>query len=210
MFKILFILLFGLSSTFIRAQSILDLTEQLALDVQKLASIKTTLQDMVQGYDQLKAGYTHIRDIAKGNFDLHKAFLDALLIPSAAVQSDPRLAHILATASRLVTNYRAAMSQVGGNPLFTAKELAYITGTLQTLLEHCTHAMEELTMVTTDNTLRMSDAQRLQALDRIDGEVKADAAFLQQFNNSLAVETAWRQREGNDITTLKKLYGLPD
>jgi hypothetical protein len=207
-----FILLVSLAlvTTTARPQSILDLTEQIALDVQKLSSIKSTLNDMIQGYDNLKAGYTRIRDIVRDNFQLHQSFLDALWILSPTVRGDPRLMTIINTAAQLVTTYKTTSAQLAGNPVFTAAELSYITGTLAAVLGRCTQAIEELTMVTTDNELRMSDAQRLQALDRIDAEIRQDAAFLQRFSSSLSVETARRQREANDINTLKTLYGLPN
>lgn len=206
--KLLLILVLSTSAITTRSQSILDLTEQLALDVQKLASIKSTLNDMVQGYDRLKTGYTNIRDIAKDNFNLHKAYFDALWILSPAVRADPRLSTILNTTTRLVTSWQAT-TRLGGNPLFTTQERSYITATLDALLQRCNHSVEELTMITTDNQLSMTDAQRLQALDRIAAAVDTDAAFLRHFNNDLAIEAARRQREANDITTLKALYGLP-
>lgn len=207
--KMLLILALGLLSMTGRSQSILDLTEQLAFDAQKLASLKSTLQDMYQGYTQLKTGYTRIRDIVKDNFNLHKAFLDALWVVSPSVRNDPRLTTILNTATRIVSEYRAGASRASGNPVFTASELAYITGTLSALLRRCNQALEELAMVTTDNGLRMSDDQRIQVLDRIDTETRAELGFLQQFNNTLALEAARRQKEAGDINTLKQLYGLP-
>jgi hypothetical protein len=199
----------GLSAGKASPQSIVDLTEELVLDAQKLASLKSTLKDMEQGYDQLKDGYTKIRDIAQGNFSLHQAFLDALWILSPAVRNDPRLTEILNTEYRIVAAYKAATGSLGANPVFSPDEMTYINGTFSAVLERSTQAVEELTMVTTDNQLRMSDDQRLQAMDRIDGDMKSELAFLQQFDNELAIEAARRNQESNDINTLKSLYGLP-
>ena len=210
MLKMIFILALGLVSVTVRSQSILDLTEQLAFDVEKLQSMKSTLQEMYDGYTELKTGYTHLRDIARDNFNLHKAFLDALWVVHPAVRDDPRLDEILNTTARIVGSWRQATARLSGNPVFTAQERDYITGTLSALLDRCSQALEELTLVATDNELRMSDAQRLASLDRIDAEVRSEAAFLQQFNNGVAVEAARRQREAGDINMLKKLYGLPD
>jgi hypothetical protein len=210
MTKLILVLTLGLGSITGRGQSILDLTEQIAFDAQKLGSLKSTLQEMVQGYNQLKTGYTHIRDIARDNFNLHQAFLDALWVLSPAVRSDPRLTTIVNTTNRIVAEWRNGTARVSGTPLFTAQELNYITGTLSALMTRCNQDLEELAMVTTDNELRMSDDQRLQALDRIDSQLKAELSFLQQFNNSLALEAARRQKEAGDIHTLKRLYGLPD
>ena len=92
--------------------------------------------------------------------------------------------------------------------MWTSQESGYIKGTLGAVLGRSQQAIDELTMVTTDNELRMSDAERLSALDRIDTELRQELAFMQQFNNELAIETARRNREMNDVNTLKTLYGL--
>jgi hypothetical protein len=202
-------LLLALPAARASSQSILDLTEEIILDGQKLTSLKSTLKDMEQGYDELKEGYTKIRDIAKGNFTLHQAFLDALWVLSPAVRNDPRLTEIVNMEYRIVAAYKAATGQLGTTPVFSFDEMTYINGTFSAVLQRSTQAMEELTMVTTDNQLRMSDDQRLQAMDRIDGDMKGELAFLQQFNNELAIEAARRNRESNDINTLKSLYGIP-
>jgi hypothetical protein len=205
----LIMLLLSLPAARASSQSILDLTEEIILDGEKLASLKSTLKDMEQGYDELKEGYTKIRDIAKGNFNLHQAFLDALWVLSPAVRDDPRLMEILNTEYRIVAVYKAATGRLGTNPVFSPDEMTYINGTFSAVLQRSTQAVEELTMVTSDNQLRMSDDQRLQAMDRINGDMKGELAFLQQFDNELAIEAARRGRESNDINTLKSLYGIP-
>ncbi len=68
--------------------------------------------------------------------------------------------------------------------------------------------VEELTLISTDNELRMSDAQRLQALGRIDTEIKGELAYMERFDEELAVEAARRGQESNDINTLKSFYGI--
>jgi hypothetical protein len=210
MSKLLFLLTFGLFSSTGRSQSIFDLTAQLALDVQKLSSLKATLQDMYQGYDRLKTGFTGIRDIARDNFNLHKDFLDALWVVSPAVRSDPRGVGIVNTASVILAQCKIATAWFIGEPRFTAQEMSAIGGALAAMVDRCNEALKELSMVTTDNELRMSDAQRLAALDRIHAEVKSISGLLRQFNTTLAIEVARRQREAGDIHSLKLLYGLPD
>ncbi len=207
--KMILVLVFGLAFTVSRGQSILQLTEQLAYDAEQLAAMKSTLQEMYQGYADLKNGLTNIRDIARNTFDLHKGFLDALWVLSPGVRGDPRLAAIAGNAGRIVAGYRSGTARIAGTSFFTAAEVDYVNGTFDALLQHCNQALEELTMVTTDNTLRMSDEQRLEAVDRIDGEIKSQLGFLEELNSSLAVETARRQKEAADLHTLKILYGLP-
>jgi hypothetical protein len=190
------------------AQTIIQLTQQLAFDVQKLASIKSTLQEMYQGYENLEKGYTRVRDIVKDNFNLHEVFLDALWVVSQSVRNDPRLEEIVNTEYRIVALYKTATLNAGSNPVWSPTEFGYINGAFGAVLTRSQQAIDELTMVTTDNELRMSDAERLSALDRIDTELQQELAFLEQFNNELAIETTRRNQEMNDVKTLKSLYGL--
>ena len=210
MLKFVFIATLGLATSTAHSQTIIQLTEQIALDAEKLASIKGTLQEMYQGYEDLQKGYTRIRDVVKDNFNLHEAFLDALWVLSPAVRGDPRLIEIFNTAIRIVADYRTATARLSGNAIWSPEELTYITGTFSALLERSLQAVEELTMLTTDNELRMSDAQRLTAIGRIDDEIKEELAFMERFDNELEVESARRNQEANDINTLKSLYGLPN
>lgn len=208
MLKIWFLAAFGLAISGARGQSIVDLTEELALDAQKLSSMKATLQEMYQGYAELKDGYTRIRDIVKDNFNLHDAYLDALWVVSPAVRNDPRMQEIISTVTRIVDVYQAATGRLGG--VWTAAELSFINGTFSALLQRSLQVVNELTLISTDNELRMNDAERLQALGRIDTEVKNELGFMERFDQELAIEAARRGQESNDINTLKSMYGLPN
>jgi hypothetical protein len=192
------------------AQSIADLLIQFELDKEKLTSMKNTLQEMYQGYTELRQGYTHIRDIAKDNFNLHQGFLDALLAISPAVQSDPRITVILNSEYSIVSGYRNASTRWTTAGVFTGQELDYIIGTYSALLGRCLQSVEELTMILTADQLRMSDAERMQAIGRIDADTQAQLTMMQELDNTLSIQTAQRLREAGDINTLKALYDLPN
>ena len=53
--------------------------QQLLLNWEKLTQFKQILQDMYDGYQIIHKGYTTIKNISSGNYQLHKGFLDALL-----------------------------------------------------------------------------------------------------------------------------------
>jgi len=209
MTRVFIILSLSLSASIGRSQSILELTQQLALDKEKLASLKSTLEDMQKGYATLKDGYTHIRNIARDNFNLHQLFLDALWIVSPSVSGDPRIRNILDMEYRIVAEYNTAVTRWGHNPVFTSQETSYISTLWSDILNKSQQAVEELTLVLTDGQLQMSDAQRLQAIDRIDADIRSQYSTLRRLDNSLALREAQRQKENNDINALKLLYGIP-
>jgi hypothetical protein len=190
-----------------RAQSIPQLLTQLELDVQKLTALKTLLNDLYKGYTVLDKGYSEIRDIAKGNFDLHKVYLDGLLAVGSSVSGYYRVAGIVNTEISIVSEYKAAYREWSGSGHWSVSELGYIGQVYAAVLDKSLQSLEALTMVVTAGPLRMSDADRLGAIDRIDADIGGQLSSLRQFNNSTAVQEAQRAREAGDLNTLKALYG---
>jgi hypothetical protein len=197
-----------LSSGGIKAQSILQLTEELVLDIQKLAGLKSTLQDMYKAYTILDNGYTDIKNIVQGNFNLHKVFLDGLLAVSPAVQNYGRVVDIINAEYTIVSEYKAAYKQFSADGHFTIQELDYMNTVYTNLFNRSLTCLNELVMVITANQLRMSDAERIAAIDRVYGDITGQLRLLRSFNNSTSVQAVLRARESNDIGTLKNIYGI--
>jgi hypothetical protein len=197
-----------LSFTSARSQTIAQLAEQLSLDVQKLTELKTILNDMYTDYEVIDKGYTEIKNIAAGNFNLHKTFLDGLLLVSPAVRDDPRIMDILNAEYSIVSEYKAANSRFGADGHFTPSELSYLSDTYNTLIRQSGKSVDELTMVITNDHLRLSDAQRLRAIDRVYAGILRQLSFLRRFNNDISVQAMQRAKAAGDIGTLKSLYGI--
>jgi hypothetical protein len=91
-----------------RAQSIAQCLEQLSLDYQKLAGLKSILSQMYTGYEVISKGYNGVKDVSKGNFSLHEAFLDGLLVVSPTVRKYPKVTAIINDQATLVSEYQSA------------------------------------------------------------------------------------------------------
>lgn len=68
--------------------------------------------------------------------------------------------------------------------------------------------LEELTAIVTANQLRMSDAERLQAIDRVYNNMLDKVLFLRHFNHTNTLLAIQRAREQKDVLTLQQIYGL--
>ena len=79
------------SQAFSQAQE----AQQLLLNWEKLTQLKKILNDMYAGYKIVYKGYTTIKDISEGNFNLHKDFLDGLLQVSPTVRKYKRVSDII-------------------------------------------------------------------------------------------------------------------
>jgi hypothetical protein len=186
--------IFSLSS---KAQS--AEAEQLLLDWEKLTQFKKILQNMYDGYRILHKGYTAIKDISEGNFDLHKGFLDGLLEVSPAVKNYKRIADIVNYQLRIVKEYKSAFNEFKGDNTFSPEEIEYIEKVYEGLLKRSLQSIDELVMVITSGTLRMSDDERLQAIDKIYNSIIDQFFFLKDFNSSTAVLSLQRKSEKADI-----------
>ena len=195
-----------LSSNLCAAQS--QEAKQLLLNVEKLAQLKQMLQQMKNGYQILHKGYTAIKDISEGNFNLHKTFLDGLLQVSPAVRKYQKIAEIISFQLKIVKEYKAAFAEFKGCKRFTVDEIDYMGKVYGNLFTESLKSLEELAMVITAGQLRMSDDERLKAIDKIHAEVFDQYTFLNEFNNSTALLSLQRDNEQREIDLMRKLHGI--
>ncbi len=182
--------------------------ERLILDIEKLSQLKNILSDLYKGYEILKTGYTAIKDISEGSFNLHKAFLDGLLAVSPVVQKYERVEQIIVLQARIVKEYKAAENRYRSFSQFDPDELDYISRVYINLADRSAKNLEALINVLTAGKLRMDDAQRLREVDRIYRETNDQFLFLRQFNNGTDLLAAGREHQDRDIETIRNLHGI--
>jgi DNA repair ATPase RecN len=181
--------------------------QQLLLDWEKLMQFKKILKDMYDGYRIINKGYTTIRDISSGNFNLHKDFLDALMDISPAVKNYKRIADIINYQLLIVKQYKAAFKQFKEDKNFTAQEIDYIGKVYTNLFNESVKNLDELAMVITAGKLRMSDDERMQAIDKIYASIEDQFSFLKDFNTSTSYLSLQRQSEQTEIEMSKRILG---
>jgi hypothetical protein len=190
-----------------RGQTIAQCIEQLALDYQKLSGMKQVLSQLYTDYHILAKGYNAVREVSQGNFDLHKTFLDGLLLVSPVVRQYPRIRDIIRNQSQLLSGYHAAWSSFRTGGHFSPDELNYMLGVYNDLVTASLKTLSDLVMVLSDGGMRMSDAERLAAIDRIYAGSRSQLDFLNSFNDQSYRLAFQRSMEDNDRRTLKTLYG---
>ena len=182
--------------------------QQLLLNVEKLAQLKQILKDLYKGYEIVSKGYNTIKDISQGNFNLHEAFLDALMQVSPAVKKYKRVADIITSQSMLVKEYKSAFSRFRKANLFNEKEINYMAGVYSNLFNKSLEGLDELLMVVTANKLRMSDNERFAAIDKIFADMEDKLSFLRNFNRSTSTLAMQRGKESIDTKMSQQLYNV--
>lgn len=177
--------------------------QQLILNIEKLSQFKKILSDMKKGYELLSGGYKTVKDMTEGNFSLHKTFLDALMQVSPAVKNYKRVGEIVEYQISIVKESRSGMNRFIKNGNFSGQEINYFEKVYANLLNESLRNLDELTMVITADKLRMSDDERLKAVDDIYEQMQDKLLFLRNFNTTSNVLALQRSKEKNDVYVSK-------
>ncbi|QSW89613.1 TerB family tellurite resistance protein [Flavobacterium endoglycinae] len=179
--------------------------QQLILNIEKLSQFKKILSDMKKGYELLSGGYKTVKDMSEGNFSLHKTFLDALMQVSPMVKNYKKVGDIINYQILLVKESRNGLTTFSKSGNFSERELKYFETVYGNLLNLSLRNLDELTMVVTADKLRMSDDERLEAVDTIFLEMQDKLVFLRDFNASSNILLLQRAKERNDVQASETL-----
>lgn len=181
---------------------------QLILNLEKLRELRKILKELKKGYDILFEGYTRIRDISRGNFKLHQAFLDGLLQVSPAVKNYGRIKDIVQMQLAIVKECGQAREQLSASGAFNAKELDYLSKVYSELAGGSLKNLDALLDVVTAKKLRASDDERLSRIDAIYEELSEQLVFLRHLNSNNSVLAAQRKQDKASLETVKKIYDV--
>lgn len=182
--------------------------KQLALNIAKLKQMKSILTQFKDAYQILNKGYNEIRDISKGDYTQHKQYLDGLLNVSPTVRNYSRVADIIKYQYQLVSENKKAYARFSSSKIFSPEELAYISRVYNHLLNQSLVNLKELMTILSNGKTRMSDDERLQAIDRIYLDMEEKLSFVRSFNSSTGALALQRQHERKDVRTVEQLYGI--
>jgi hypothetical protein len=180
--------------------------QQLLLNVEKLSQLKNILKDMKKGYTVISNGYNAVKNISQGNFSLHEVFLDGLMLISPQVRKYGRVGDILSFQKDILSEYKRAFKQFNSSGLFAAAELDYLAKVYAGLFSASIDNLDELTLILTANSLRMSDEDRLHAIDRIFADTSDKLTFLRSFNREAGTLLIQRKAARADIEGTKGLF----
>ncbi len=156
----------------------------------------------------LQRDYGQITSLAKGNFDLHKAYLDGLSQVSPAVKKYQKIGNIIANQAGLVAAFTAAFSGWQSGGWFKATELAGMKSFGEDQMDKAAKELDELLLVVTAGRLKMNDEERIGAIDRIDTRLNEQISLLRDFIKVQNQLSDRRKQSKSDIEVMRKLNGV--
>lgn len=201
------LIFFFLFSSVVPAHAQADEIAQLALNIQKLNQFRQILTDMKKGYEIISKGYNTVKNLSQGNFSLHETFLNGLLAVNPKIKTYKRVADIIIMQKQLINNYKSAFAKFKGSSTFNNNELMAMGTVYDNLFNLSLKNLDELLMIITAGKLRMTDAERLQAIDRIYDDMKEKTDFLQYYNTNNQSLQKIRSQELHSLEVISDLYG---
>lgn len=183
---------------------------QLALNIEKLAQFKSILSDLKKGYEIVFKGYSTVKDIAEGNFSIHKTFLDGLMAVSPTVRQYKKIPMIIDYQIQLVKEYKSAFQRFKRQGMFNENEINYLGAVYSNLVDQSLQNLDELITITTAGKLRMGDDERLVAIDRICADMEDKLNFLRDFNHDTGLLSLSRAKEKAELETLERFQGMKE
>lgn len=181
-------------------------TTQLLLNVEKLSQFREILKQMHQGYRVLKTGYQAVQDIAEGNFSLHRTFLDGLMLVRPGIRNYGRVADIIDYQIRLVKLHHRAVKRLGWTAVLRDQERAYLLRVYRRVTSETLSNLDELMQIITSDQLRMSDEERLAAIDRIYEQVADRFLFLKAFDTDMGLLLRQRSNAKDEWNEIRRWH----
>jgi hypothetical protein len=177
--------------------------------IQQIAALQVYLGYVEKGYDIAKKGLDVIQEFKNGEFKLHETFFNSLKAVNPTVKNGTEVVEIIALQISIVNHFKDAIKTYKETNQFNSYELNYINKVYTILTSDGLKDIDALMSVVTDDSLQMSDDERMQQINSIYAHMQDKNSFTQYFTNSANMLANHRALEQNDISVSKGLYGLP-
>ena len=119
-----------------------------------------------------------------------------------------RVAEIIRYQQYITREYKNALQSARQNGGFSPQEVLYLGEVYHSLSTQSLRNLDELLLVISAGKLRMSDHERIQAIDRIFSDMEGMLVFLRQFNTEVSILQQHRLAQQQQLNRQKELYGI--
>lgn len=174
--------------------------------LEQIAALKVYAGYLKKGYEIVDGGISTVRDITRGEFSLHNAFISSLKRVSPAIRNDVRVAEIIALQIGILGSF----SEVKGSEYLSAEDMAYIRLVQGAVTLECFNDLEELLLVVTSGKLEMRDDERLERLSAIYENMLDKSAFARDFCGNIFSLLRQRRSGEQEIGNILRMYHIKE
>jgi hypothetical protein len=176
--------------------------------LQQIAALHTYISYAKKGYNIVSSGIHTIRDIKKGELNLHNTFFNSLKNVNPKISRYAKVADIIAYQIRIIKQTKETIKGIRETKQFTTDELNYCIAVFNNLFAECVTTIDELMLVITNGQLEMKDDERLKRIDKLYADMQDKYAFCSSFSDDMALLSIQRFGEQLEINRSKLLNGI--
>lgn len=158
--------------------------------------------------EMAKLKLNEISDWSQKQKEIYRKYFDELQQVKGLISYYQRIREITAKQTRLVGEYNRAWSLLRNDKHFTAKEIEYMGSVYKGILSETAKNIDQMLLVVNSFKTQMTDAKRLELINAAAERTEQNYSDLQSFNQQNAVLSLQRSKSAEEISVVKKLYGL--
>lgn len=176
--------------------------------LQQIAALKVFIGYAQKGYDIASKGINTIRNIKKGEFDLHRDFFGSLNNINPKIKKYAKLADVLAYQYRIIKKAKEIIREIQNLKQFTPDEIDYCKKVFDNLLDECVKTIDELITIITPDKYQMKDDERIKRIDMLYADIQEKYSFSQSFSDEMGILAMQRMTEQQEINRSRTLNGI--
>lgn len=151
---------------------------------------------------------TEIAEWTEKHRQLYEEYYDDLWKVRNTIASYHRIKQILERQVRLVEEYRRVWNIIKQDDHFTKDELDYMYRVYSGIMNESVRNLDQILVVVNSFKTQMSDAKRLEIINKCGEEIERNYYDLKEFNNQNIQLSINRAKDAHEIETVKQLYEL--
>ena len=180
------------------------------LMVQRLQNETLWLQN-AQKFIENKLHALKLDEIAswtEKNRALYQKYYDELWKIRSTLATYHRISIIVKRQQQIAQQYSFTWAMVSQDGNFTSSEINYMYSVYTGILRESVNNVEQVLLAINSYRMQMSDAKRLEIINKAAEGIEKNYTDLQQFNNQNIQLSINRAKDKNEVDAIKKLYGI--
>jgi len=167
--------------------------------VQQIAALKAYGKVLRKGYDIAQKGLTLIEDIRNNTYTMDEKYLLSLKQVNPVIANSKKVKNMITLATCISNTLQTLSHESHHNENFTDTERSYLDRVCNNLVQETQAALDELSLIITDNAAEMKDNERIRRIDLLYDDIIGKHAFTQSFTGSTRQLALQRANEKHQI-----------
>lgn len=176
--------------------------------LQQIAALQVYIGYAKKGYNIVSSGINTIRDIKKGEFNLHNTFFNSLKSINPKISRYAKVADIITYQVQIIKLAKQTLQSIREANQFTAEEAEYCKKVFDAVLDDCVESIDELLAVITPDKLTMKDNERLGRIDKLYTDMQDKFTFCSVMSEDIGILALQRMDDRMEIKTSKLINGI--